>query len=86
GLPISLTTAVVIEAFSSAIRAAGFLVPGAIGVEEGGNVAVFLALGLTAEVALSFSVVRRIRELAVIVAGLAALAVVRRGRPIPHPG
>lgn len=86
GLPISLTTAVIIEAFSSAIRAAGFLVPGAIGVEEGGNVAVFLALGLTAEGALSFSVIRRIRELVVIVAGLAALAVVRRGRPIPHPG
>jgi glycosyltransferase 2 family protein len=86
GLPISLTTAVIIEAFSSAIKAAGFLIPGAIGVEEGGNVAVFLAVGLTAEVALSFSVIRRIRELAVVVVGLAALTVVRRGRPVPHPG
>lgn len=86
GFPISLTTAIVIEAFSSAIKAVGFLIPGAIGVEEGGNMAIFMALGLTAGGGLSFSVVRRIRELVVVVVGLTALAVVRRGRPIPHPG
>lgn len=86
GLPVSLTTAIVIEAFSAAIKAAGFLIPGAIGVEEGGNVAVFLAVGLTAEMALSFSVVRRLRELIVVVAGLVALAVARRDHVTPHPG
>lgn len=86
GLPVSLTTAIVIEAFSAAIKAAGFLIPGAIGVEEGGNVAVFLAVGLTAEMALSFSVVRRLRELIVVVAGLVALAVARRDPVTPHPG
>ena len=85
GCPISLTTAIVIEAFSSAIKAAGFLIPGAIGVEEGGNVAVFLVLGLTAEMALSFSVVRRIRELVIVMAGLIALAVIRRDHSTPYP-
>lgn len=86
GLPISFTTAMVIEAFSSAIKAAAFLIPGAIGVEEGGNVAIFLALGLTAGVGLSFSLIRRLRELVVVVAGLTALAVVRRLHPVPHAG
>jgi putative membrane protein len=86
GLPISLATAIVIETFSSSIKAAGFLIPGAIGVQEGGNVAIFLALGLTAEVGLSFSLIRRMRELVVVIAGLIALAVVRRFRPIPRPG
>lgn len=86
GLPNSFTTAVVIEAFSAAIKAAAFLIPGAIGVEEGGNVAIFLTLGLTAGDGLSFSLIRRLRELVVMVAGLIALALIPRSGPIPHPG
>lgn len=82
GLPVSLATAIVIETFSSSIKAAGFLIPGAIGVQEGGNVAIFLALGLTAGVGLSFSLLRRLRELVLVVAGLTALAAVRRFRSI----
>lgn len=79
-LPVSLATAIVIGAFSSAIKAAGFLIPGAIGVQEGGNVAIFMAFGLTAGIGLSFSLLRRMRELLMVVVGLTALAVIRRSR------
>lgn len=73
GVPVDLATAVAIEAFASAIRAAGFLIPGALGVQEGGNVAICLAFGLTAGVGLAFSVVRRLRELAWAAAGFGVL-------------
>lgn len=83
GLPISFAMAIVIEAFSSAIKAAGFVIPGALGVQEGGNVVIFLAFGLSAGIGLSFSLIRRVRELAWVAVGLGALAVVRRHCPVP---
>ncbi len=74
GVPVSLAMAVAIEAFASAVRAAGFLIPAGLGVQEGGTIAIFLAFGLTAGVGLAFSVVRRFRELAWAAAGLGVLA------------
>ncbi|HTY78657.1 MAG TPA: flippase-like domain-containing protein [Candidatus Bathyarchaeia archaeon] len=64
GMPVSLAEAAAIEAFSTGIRFAAFLVPGYLGVLEAGHMAIFAALGLGAPAGLSFTLIRRIRELA----------------------
>jgi uncharacterized protein (TIRG00374 family) len=64
GLPVSLAEATAIEAFSTGIRFAAFLVPGYLGALEAGHMAIFAALGLGAPAGLSFTLIRRVRELA----------------------
>ena len=64
GLPVSPSTALLIEAFGTGIRFVSFMIPAHLGVLEGGHVAIFLALGLTAPAGLSFTLVRRVREAA----------------------
>jgi glycosyltransferase 2 family protein len=84
GIDISIVGAVVIEAFSTAIRFATFMVPGSLGALEGGHVAIFVALGFTGTVGLSYSLVRRIREATWVGIGFVALVVLRSGEtPIP---
>ncbi len=78
GVPVSLLTATVIEAFGMAIRVATFLIPGNIGALEGGYAATFAALGLGATAGVTFSLVRRIRELTWITLGLLLFAIMRR--------
>ena len=53
-------------------RSAAFTVPGAIGVQEAGFVALGLVLGLDPSTALALGLIRRARDLAL---GLPALAV-----------
>ena len=77
GIPVSLATALVIEAFAAAIKFAAFLIPGGLGAVEGGSVAVFTAFGLGAAFGLSFALIRRIRELTWVTAGLILLALFR---------
>ena len=74
GFPVSLSTALVIEAFAAAIKSAAFLIPAGLGALEGGNMAVFAAFGLGAGVGLSMTLVRRVRELAWVAVGLVALS------------
>ncbi len=57
--------AVVIESLGMAARSAGFVVPGAVGVQEGGFVLVCGLFGVPAETALALSVLKRVRELVV---------------------
>jgi len=77
GLDVSLATATVIEAFGTAIRLATFLVPASLGVLEGGFAAIFAALGLAPSAGISFSLVRRVREMTWVGAGLVAFAAMR---------
>ncbi len=77
GIEVSFVSAVVIEAFSTAIRFATFMVPGSLGALEGGHVAIFVALGFTGTVGLSYSLVRRIREATWVGIGFIALALLR---------
>ena len=77
GADVSLTTATVIEAFGSGVRFATFMIPASVGVLEGGFVATFIALGLGSTTGVSFALTRRVREIAWIVAGLIAFAVMR---------
>jgi uncharacterized membrane protein YbhN (UPF0104 family) len=79
GAPVSVPTALVIEAFGTGVRFATFFVPAQIGVAEGGTVAACVALGLSAATGLSLSLVRRVREAAWTGVGLLLLA----GSPRP---
>jgi uncharacterized protein (TIRG00374 family) len=64
GVPVSLATATVIEAFGTGIRFASFMVPAHLGALEGGHVVIFQALGLGGPTGLAFTLVRRVREAA----------------------
>jgi putative membrane protein len=63
GFPITFADAVVIESLGQAVRAAAFLVPGALGVQEAGFVAICSAFGIPAPAALALSLVKRVPEL-----------------------
>lgn len=84
GTPVSPVTAIVIEAFGNGIRFATFLIPGSLGALEGGYAATFTALGLGGTLGVTFSLVRRLREIVWIAVGLIAFAVLRVPRP-PDP-
>jgi len=75
GMSVDLGTALVLEALSTAVRFATFMIPASLGALEGGNVAAFALLGLPGAAGLSFSLVRRLREATWAVIGLGALAV-----------
>jgi putative membrane protein len=68
----SFAQACVLETVSQGARAALFLVPGGLGVQEGGYLVVGEMLGVPAETALALAMIRRVRELAVGVPGLVA--------------
>ncbi len=70
--------------FGAGIRFATFLIPGSLGVLEGGYAATFAALGLGSTAGVSFSLVRRLRETVWIALGLAAFALMRPVRT-PNP-
>jgi len=74
GLPIGPVEALIIEGLSHAVRSAAFLLPGALGAQEAGIVAVCLMLGLPAEAGLALALVKRIREVGVGLPGLLAWA------------
>ena len=84
GLPVSLAEATAIEAFSTGIRFAAFLVPGYLGALEAGHMAIFAALGLGAPAGLSFTLIRRVRELAWTGLGFLLLIPLRAQAPTPR--
>ncbi len=63
GYPVSIADAVAIESLGQAVRAAAFLVPGALGVQEAGFVAICSGFGIPAAPALALSLVKRVPEL-----------------------
>ncbi len=63
GYPVSYVDAVVIESLGQAVRAAGFLIPGALGVQEAGFVGVCAVFGIPAPAALALSLVKRVPEI-----------------------
>ena len=63
GASFGVGTVLVIESMIYASRALGFLVPGALGVQEGSYIIVGAALGLPPELALSLSLLKRARDL-----------------------
>jgi uncharacterized protein (TIRG00374 family) len=81
GLPVSLSTAVLIDAFGSGVGFAAFLVPARLGAAEAGQVAVFMALGLGGPAGLTFALVQRVREAAWTGIGFLALTTLRSTAP-----
>lgn len=74
GLPVDLPTALAIQSLSVLAKAAAFVIPGAVGAQEGGNLLIFLGFSLPAEAGMTFSLVRRGRELLWVGLGLLILA------------
>jgi putative membrane protein len=69
---VSISEILVIEALSQAIKAAAFLVPSGLGVQEGGLVLVCGLFGIDAGTAIALSLARRVPD---VVLGLPALLV-----------
>jgi putative membrane protein len=72
GYPISFAEAIVIESLGQAIRGAAFAIPGGLGVQEGGFVAVCSLFGIPAGPAVALSLVKRVADLVVGLPGLVA--------------
>jgi uncharacterized membrane protein YbhN (UPF0104 family) len=72
--PAPLMTCLAIEAFAVIADSAMFFVPGRVGVQEGGRVLVFTALGMSAATGLAAALIVRLAQLASAALGLAAYA------------
>ena len=70
GMPVSVGEALILESLTQAVRAAAFLVPAGIGVQEGGLVVIGAAIGLGPDLSLALSLAKRFRELVVGLPGL----------------
>jgi putative membrane protein len=71
GAPASLAQAFVVESLGMAARSAGFAIPGALAVQEGGFVVAAISVGLPDSAGLALSLVKRVREVLVGIAGVA---------------
>jgi len=85
GHPITLADALVVEALAQALRNAGFLLPGALAVQEGAIIGAAALVGVPAAAALAVALVRRSREVVFSLPGLLAWqrAEARAGRASP---
>ncbi|MFW6323897.1 MAG: flippase-like domain-containing protein, partial [Desulfovibrionales bacterium] len=72
GVGSSFAEAIALEAVSTFIMTAAFIIPGALGVREGGIVLAGEMIGIPPEQSLALALIKRIRELLVGVPGLAA--------------
>jgi len=70
GVDIGFGPGLVIESFGQALKAVGFAVPGAIGVQEGGFVVVCRLLNIPPEIAIAMSLLKRAREIVLGIPGL----------------
>jgi putative membrane protein len=75
GEPQSFAVAVTIESLGHVVKAAGFLIPGAWGVQEGGFIALCAAFGIGSPNAIALSLIKRIPDL---ICGAPGLALWRR--------
>jgi putative membrane protein len=72
GQDVSVREALILESLGQAVRGAAFAIPGALGVQEGGYLFLGVLLGVPASATLGLSLVKRVRELALGLPGLAA--------------
>ncbi len=72
GHPVSLADALVIESLAQALRNAGFMLPGALAVQEGAIIGAAALVGVPAPAALAAALVRRAREICFALPGLLA--------------
>jgi putative membrane protein len=72
GYPVGWVEALLIESLAQAVRGAAFLIPGALGVLEGGYIVLGSLIGLPSTVGLTLALARRVRELCLGIPGLLA--------------
>lgn len=72
GHPVSVIDALVVEAVIQAVSSGAFIVPAALGVQEGGFLVIGAVLGLSPDLALALALVRRARDVIVFVPALVA--------------
>lgn len=80
GHPVSVADALLLESLVLAVRAAAFVVPGAVGVQEGALMLLGNVVGLPPDIALGLSLVKRLREIALGVPALMVWQVVEGHR------
>ena len=73
-IPIDTVSAYIIESLSTAAKGVTSFIPGSVGGQEGGIIAIFVSLKLSASIALTFGILRRLRELIWTGAGLLVLS------------
>jgi len=79
GTPVSLSHALLLESVGQAIRGAGFAIPGALGVQEGGYLLLAPLAGLPPDAGVALSLAKRSRELMLGLPGLLYLHFAARG-------
>lgn len=72
GVQVTFAEALVIESLGMAARSAGFVVPGALGVQEAGFILVCGLFQIHPDTAIALSMLKRVRELTVGLPGLVA--------------
>jgi putative membrane protein len=70
GHPIDIEDSLMLEALAQAVSSAAFIVPGAVGVQEGGYVLFGALLGLGPDISLALALARRVRDLLIFVPAL----------------
>lgn len=80
GLPVKFSTAFILESVGQGIEASMFLVPGAVGIQEGAYIGVGKLLGISAASALTLALIRRLRELSFGIPGVLAWQVIETRR------
>ena len=70
GYPIGVLESIVLKSLSVAIRNAAFVVPGALGIQEGSFIVLGAIIGLPSDLMLSVSLATRLRELVASVPGI----------------
>lgn len=70
GHPVTLLEAFMLESLGQAIRSAAFVIPGALGVQEGAYLLLGASIGVPPQLGVALSLVKRVRELAFGVPGL----------------
>src|SRR5205823_7119426 len=80
GASLGFVTVLVIESLLYATRSAAFAVPNAVGVQEGAYILLGAGFGLTPEMALALSLLKRARDVAIGLPALAAWQLLEGGR------
>jgi putative membrane protein len=80
GTPLDFSAVIVIESLLYAIRTVAFAIPNAVGVQEGAYIVLGAAFGLTPEMGLALSLLKRARDLAIGLPALGAWQAVEGGR------
>jgi putative membrane protein len=80
GTPLDFSAVIVIESLLYAIRTVAFAIPNAVGVQEGAYIVLGAAFGLTPEMALALSLLKRARDLVIGLPALGMWQAVEGGR------